>query len=192
MKSKFLLLTITLIALMNVSAAAQSKKGVAYSSLQKVAIATLADGYEVRGKATYTITAANSDDTLAGTLVYAIPDEARQKIALAAGKQIAAVPSTLTIKDVVVSFQKATGCPVVHIEISPMEMDAVGAKIRFVRKVVLDIQTLEPGSLDKPTPQQEMGMQFCVWTKQINNGGIRRGVIRRVNELINGEDSSSN
>lgn len=169
-------------------AASQKSKGVAFSSLQKVAIGNLADGYEVRGKATYTITAANSDDSLAGTLSYVIPDDARQKIAVATGKQVSAVPSNLTMKDVVASFQKTTACPVVHIEVGPLEMDAVGAKIKFPRKVVLDIQGMEPGSLEKPTPQQEMAMQFCVWTRQINNGGIRRGVIRRVNELINGEE----
>ena len=165
-----------------------SRKGVVFLTLTKVAIGSLADGYEVRGKATFTITAANSDDSLAGTLTYAIPDDARQKVALAAGKPISAVPSTLTVKDVVATFQKTTACPIVHIEVGPLEVDAAGAKIKFPRKVVLDIQGLEPGSLEKPNPQQEMAMQFCVWTKQINNGGIRRGVIRRVNELINGEE----
>ncbi|MEP7271348.1 MAG: hypothetical protein ABI882_07570 [Acidobacteriota bacterium] len=168
--------------------APQARKGVAFVTPQKVAIASLADGYEVRGKATFTVTAANSDDSLAGTLVYAIPDDARQKIAALAGKQVSAVPSSLTVKDVVASFQKGTSCPVVHLEVGPLEIDAVGAKVRFTRKVVLDIPGLEPGTLEKPTPAQEMAMQFCVWTKQINNGGIRRGVIRRINELINGDD----
>ena len=101
---------------------------------------------------------------------------------------MSAVNATVTAKDVVASFQKTTSCPVVHIEVGPLEMDASGAKIKFPRKVVLDIQGIEPGSMDKPGPQQEMAMQFCVWTKQINNGGIRRGVIRRVNELINGDE----
>ena len=168
--------------------AGQAKKGVTFSSLQKVAIGNLPDGYEVRGKATYTVTAANSDDSLAGVLSYVIPDDAKQKIAAATGKQASAIPSTITLKDVVASFQKTTACPVVHIEVGPLEMDAAGAKIKFPRKVVLDMQGIEPGSFEKPTPQQEMAMQFCVWTKQINNGGIRRGVIRRVNELINGDD----
>ncbi len=188
MKSKSIVFGIALIALMSVTGAAQSRKGVVFSTLTKVAIGSLADGYEVRGKVTFTITAANSDDSLAGTLTYTIPDDARQKVALAAGKQISAVPSTLTVKDVVAGFQKTTSCPTVHLEVGPLAIDAVGAKITFPRKITLDIQGLEPGSLDKPNPQQEMAMQFCVWTKQINSGGIRRGVIRRVNELINGDD----
>lgn len=207
MKSKSLIFTVALTSLLAVSGIAQTRrtvpttpkassfvsisqarKGVAFATLQKVAIGALADGYEVRGKATYTVTAANSDDSLAGTLSYVIPDDARQKIAAATGKAINTVPSTVTVKDVVAGFQKGTACPVVHLEVGPLEIDAAGAKIRFTRKVVLDIQGVEPGSLEKPTPMQEMGMQFCVWTKQINNGGIRRGVIRRINELINGDE----
>lgn len=176
-----------IIALASATGISQNRKGVTFSSAQKVAIGSLADGYEVRGKATFTITAANSDDSLAGTLTYVIPDDAKQKVAVAAGKPIASVPSTFTVRDVVATFQKTTACPVVHVEVGPLEIDAVGAKIKFTRKVVLDLQGIEPGTVDKPSPQQEMAMQFCVWTKQINNGGIRRGVIRRVNELIAGE-----
>jgi hypothetical protein len=174
---------------MAMAVAAQNRKRVVFLSQQKIAIGTLSDGSDVRGKATFTVTAANSDDTLAGIFTYVIPDEARQKIAQLTGKQLTAVPSTFTVKDVVASFQKQTACPVVHIDVGPMEMDAAGAKVKFARKVVLDISGVEPGSIEKPTPDQEMAMVFCVWTKQINNAGIRRGPIRRMNELINGEDS---
>jgi hypothetical protein len=174
---------------MAMAVAAQNRKRVVFLSQQKIAIGTLTDGSDVRGKATFTVTAANSDDTLAGIFTYVIPDEARQKIAQLTGKQLTAVPSTFTVKDVVASFQKQTACPVVHIEVGPMEMDAAGAKVKFARKVVLDISGVEPGSIEKPTPDQEMAMVFCVWTKQINSAGIRRGPIRRMNELINGEDS---
>jgi len=189
MKLRFFVFTIVLVGVMAMAVAAQSRKRVVFLSQQKIAIGTLSDGSDVRGKATFTVTAANSDDTLAGTFTYVIPDEARQKIAQLTGKQLTAVPSTFTVKDVVASFQKQTACPVVHIEVGPMEMDAAGAKVKFARKVVLDISGVEPGSIEKPTPDQEMAMVFCVWTKQINNAGIRRGPIRRMNELINGEDS---
>jgi len=189
MKLRFFVFTIVLVGVMAMAVAAQNRKRVVFLSQQKIAIGTLSDGSDVRGKATFTVTAANSDDTLAGTFTYVIPDEARQKIAQLTGKQLTAVPSTFTVKDVVASFQKQTACPVVHIEVGPMEMDAAGAKVKFARKVVLDISGVEPGSIEKPTPDQEMAMVFCVWTKQINNAGIRRGPIRRMNELINGEDS---
>jgi len=189
MKLRFFVFTIVLVGVMAMAVAAQNRKRVVFLSQQKIAIGTLSDGSDVRGKATFTVTAANSDDTLAGTFTYVIPDEARQKIAQLTGKQLTAVPSTFTVKDVVASFQKQTACPVVHIEVGPMEMDAAGAKVKFARKVVLDISGMEPGSIEKPTPDQEMAMVFCVWTKQINNAGIRRGPIRRMNELINGEDS---
>jgi hypothetical protein len=189
MKLRYFAFTIVLDGVMAMAVAAQNRKRVVFLSQQKIAIGTLSDGSDVRGKATFTVTAANSDDTLAGIFTYVIPDEARQKIAQLTGKQLTAVPSTFTVKDVVASFQKQTACPVVHIEVGPMEMDAAGAKVKFARKVVLDISGVEPGSIEKPTPDQEMAMVFCVWTKQINNAGIRRGPIRRMNELINGEDS---
>jgi hypothetical protein len=174
---------------MTTAAAAQSRKRAVFSTQQKIAIGTLTDSSDVRGKATFTVTAANSDDTLAGVFTYAIQDDARQKIAQLTGKQLTAVPSTFTVKDVVASFQKGTACPIVHIEVGPMEIDTAGTKVKFARKIVLDVTGVEPGSIEKPTPDQEMAMIFCVWTKQINNAGIRRGPIRRMNELINGEDS---
>ena len=192
MKLRFLVFTIALVGVMTMAASAQSRKRVVFSTQQKIAIGTLTDSSDVRGKATFTVTAANSDDTLAGTFTFVIPDDARQKIAQLTGKQLTAVPSSFAVKDVVASFQKQTLCPVIHIEVAPMEMDAAGTKVRFARKIVLDITGVEPGSIEKPTPDQEMGMVFCVWTKQINNAGIRRGPIRRINELINGEDSGSN
>src|SRR5438309_8423027 len=72
-----------------------------------------ADSYEVRGKATFTLTAANSDDSVAGTLIYTLPDDARQKVAQMTGKQLSEIPASITTKDVVANFQKATACPVV-------------------------------------------------------------------------------
>src|SRR5678810_562209 len=115
MKLRFFVFTIVLVGVMAMAVAAQNRKRVVFLSQQKIAIGTLSDGSDVRGKATFTVTAANSDDTLAGTFTYVIPDEARQKIAQLTGKQLTAVPSTFTVKDVVASFQKQTACPVVHI-----------------------------------------------------------------------------
>ncbi|HYE73107.1 MAG TPA: hypothetical protein VEF04_07250, partial [Blastocatellia bacterium] len=39
------------------------------------------EAYEVRGKASFTFTGANSDDSIAGVLTYALPEDARAKIA---------------------------------------------------------------------------------------------------------------
>jgi len=141
------------------------------------------DTYEVRGKATYTVTAANSDDSIAGTLVYTIPDDARQKVAQITGKPLTDIPATITTKDVVASFQKATACPVVHLEFTPMDISIAGVKDHFNR-FVLDVNETLPGATKG---QQEIATLFCVWTKQINAGRARRGVIARMNVILNGE-----
>jgi hypothetical protein len=138
----------------------------------------IGEGYafDVRGKATFTLSAANMDDTVAGTIVYTIPVDARQKVAEITGKPLAQIPESVTVKDVVAGFQKATSCPTVLLEFSPMDIDIAGVKSHFNR-FVLDI---------KEGPS-EMAQLFCVWTRQINNGRSRRGVIARVNGILNGE-----
>jgi hypothetical protein len=133
------------------------------------------DAYDVRGKASLTLTAANSDDTVTGNLTYTVPDDARQKIASMTGKPLAQVPSTVTLKDITGSFQPTTACPVIHLEFSPTQVDIAGVKAVFGR-FVLDINQ----------SSQEKDLLFCKWAEQINSSRSRRGIIRRLNELING------
>jgi hypothetical protein len=142
------------------------------------------DAFDVRGKATFTVTAANvSDDTVAGTIVYTIPVDARRKVAEISGKPLAQVPESVTVKDAIASFQKATSCPTVLLEFSPMDIDIAGVKSHFNR-FVLEIKEDFKGLT---SAQQEMVKLFCVWTNQIKLNRQRRGVIARVNGILNGE-----
>ena len=163
-------------------------KAVAYSTAPKLVIAKLksgeADAYDVRGKVSFTITAANSDDTVAGTLTYTLPDDARQKIASMSGKAVNAISPTVTRKDIVASFQKATEPPVLHLEITGMDVDVAGVKMRFSR-IVLDINARDSHPQDYSV--QEMEALITVWARQILNGRSRRGIIARMNKVINGE-----
>jgi len=197
MKPKALSLTILSLCLLaaSVSVAAQQqqkKKPETISTPAKLVVTKLkvseGEAYEVRGKAVFTLAAANSDDTVAGTLVYTIPDEARQKIAQITGKPLSAIPASVTAKDVVAEFQKATACPTVHLEFKPMDVDIAGVKNHFNR-FVLDIDEKQPGA-SKGT--QDLATLFCVWTRQINAGQQRRGIIRTMNQILNGEEEDSN
>lgn len=164
-------------------------KPVVFTTAPKLAIAKLkiseTETYDVRGKITFTVTAANSDDTIAGTVNYTIPDDARQKIAALTGKPLNSVPSSITRKDVLAGFQKATAPPLIHLEISPMEVDVVGAKVHFNR-VQLDINAREGGNVTLYS-SEEMEALFTVWAKQILAGRARRGIITRMNKAINGD-----
>jgi hypothetical protein len=158
----------------------QSAKPVVYTTPPKLAIGKLKSGesnlYEVRGKATFTITAANNDDTVAGTLIYAIPDDARQKIAQASGRPLNSIPASMMKKDVVAGLQAGTACPVVHLEIGPLVLDVAGTRLQFKRIVLDIIETTE-----------EVPQHFCAWTRQINAKRQRRGIIASLNRLITGE-----
>jgi hypothetical protein len=128
---------------------------------------------EVRVKVTFTITAANYDDTMVGTLVFGIPEDARKKISEVACEPLSSIPSSVTQKDVVAGFRKGTSCPTVSIEIGATELDVAGAILSFKRIAVDMIET-----------PQEVPQHFCLWTRQINAKRPHRGVIASLNRLI--------
>src|SRR5262245_7812229 len=169
-------------------AAPLTPKPVAFTTAPKVTVAKLkiseTDTYDVRGKITFTITAANSDDTVAGTVNYTIPDDARQKIAAMTSKPLNSVPSSLTRKDTVAGFQKMTAPPIIHMEIGAMEVDVVGAKIQFNR-IQLDITAHD--STDKKYSNEEIETLLTKWAQQISAGRPRRGIIATMNKRIAGE-----
>ncbi len=167
-------------------------KPVVYTTAPKLVIAKLKkdeqDIYDVRGRVTFTVTSANSDDTVGGIMNYVIPDDARQKIAMASGKQISEVPTSVTRKDIFATFQQGTGAPVIHLEISPMDFDVAGLKLKFNR-IVVDINGHD--GLAEPYTKEEMEALFTLWAKQINNQRQRRGPIQRMNKVINGEPADN-
>jgi hypothetical protein len=168
-------------------------KPVVFTTAPKLVIAKLKNGeqdiYDVRGKVTFTVTSANSDDTVGGIIKYVIPDDARQKIATVSGKQMSEVPTSITRKDIFATFEEGTGAPVIHLEISPMDVDVAGLKLKFNR-IVVDVNGRDGGPIE-PYTKEEMEALFTVWAKQINNQRQRRGPIQRMNKVINGEPAEN-
>ena len=164
-----------------ISVQAQAKKGKTYTTAAKMVVTKLkvSDGesLDVRGKATFTLTAANNDDSLAGTITYVLPEDARAKIAQITGKPLAQIPASISQTDVVGQFQKLTECPVVNIDFPAMDLMVHGAKIHFNRFVV----SIKEG-------EHDISIYVCTIAKQINKGLPRRGPIRRINEILNGEE----
>lgn len=197
MKNKFFSVLVTFVCLFSAAVLANAQqatpKPVVFTTAPKLVLAKLKSGdqdaYEVRGKVTYTITAANSDDTVAGTLVYTIPDDARQKIAAMSGKPLTTVPASITRKDIIAGFQKGTAAPIIHLETSPMDVDVTGVKMTFNR-IVIDVNGREGGGITQYT-KEEMEVLFAVWAKQINVGRARRGIVARMNKVINGEPDTN-
>jgi hypothetical protein len=162
-------------------------KPVVYTTSPKLTVAKIGEGegYDVRGKISFTIQAANSDDTIAGVVSYTIPDDARQKIAAITGKSLGSVPSSITRKDSVAEFEKMTGPPIIKLVIKPIEVDVVGAKMRFNR-VTLDVPAHD--SSDQKYSNEEMETLITKWAQQIANGRPRRGIIAQMNRRIAGEE----
>jgi hypothetical protein len=135
------------------------------------------DTYEVRGRAMFTLVAANGDGSLVGTITYNIPDEARARIAQLTGKPVTQIPVRVIHKDVVATFQKATECPVLHLEFTPLDINVAGANLHFNR-FVLDIS--EDG--------QRLNRLLCVVAKQLNANRTFRGPVKQINAILAGEE----
>ena len=132
---------------------------------------------EIRGKAALTVTAANSDDTITGTFVYALPDEARQTLAKLANQPLSSIPALLAKKEVSATFQKDSACPWLRWEVNPEVLEIAGIRLR-----------LKPVVLDVPETRDYLGQLFCHWARQINVNRQRRGIIAAINRALTGEE----
>lgn len=143
----------------------------------------LADGSSsvVRGRATLTVVKANEDNSLSGTLVYLLPDEARQKLAKTAERKLAEIPNNITQKDLMVNFQRGTACPLIRLQVPVNDAQIGNATLHF-DAVTLDIHE---------TPDQ-INQLFCSWTRQINAKRQRLGIIAAINRLITPEEDVEN
>lgn len=183
-------------AVANAQAPAQvTPKAVTYTTKPKLIIAKLKKGEqelaEVRGNASFTLVGANSNGTFAGTFTYTIPDAARQKIAEASGQPLNSIPASITRKDVEAEFQKGTDLPILHLEISTKQdkmasLNVAGVNIVFTR-VSVDINGRNPDAGAPAYTNEEMEALFSKIAIQMNKGRAYRGVVTRMNKVINGE-----
>jgi hypothetical protein len=133
---------------------------------------------DIRGQMIFTITAANADDSIVGTLVYIIPDNARQKVSEKLGQPLTAIPANVTTKGIVTGFEKGAHCPEIRFPFGSMEAEVAGAKLHFDRFTL----TLNES-------EQELSKLFCIWTSRVNSGrGEERGVVAFINRLLTGEE----
>jgi len=132
---------------------------------------------EVSGEATYTIEAANSDDSFAGTFVYNIPEDTRQKLAKVAGKSLSDIPSKFEQKDVIAEFERNTKCPDLRLEFPKPKIKCSGIEIHFDCFVLI-----------LPDTAQEVSKLMCHFAQRVFSGRPNEGrYAGRINALLNPE-----
>lgn len=134
------------------------------------------EAIEIVGKATYTITAFNSDESLEGTFIFAIADVERQQIARAMNKELIEIPSTISKQEVIAQFAKLSECPRLEFDFPTMELEISGAKMQVKR-----------GLLNLKETDNEPTLTLCIIARQIK-GGLsprrnRRALYARLNCL---------
>lgn len=160
---------------------AQTRQPIAFTTPSKIVAVFLEQPdkptLEIRGKAALTVTAATNDDTLIGTFVYALPDEARQTLASLANQPLNSIPALLSKKEVKATFLKGSACPWLRWEMNPETLEIKGIHLH-IKPVVLDV----------PETQDYLSQLFCHWARQINVNRQRRGIIAAINRALTGEE----
>lgn len=129
---------------------------------------------EIIGKATYTVTALNSDESLVGTLFFALADAERQKIAQAMNKELSDVPMIIREHEAIGQFHKLTECPRLQFDFPAMDLEIAGAKMQL-KPFILNLKKDD----DLPT------FVLCKRAWRIANGLDRRADGRRLNRILN-------
>jgi hypothetical protein len=128
---------------------------------------------EIVGKAVFTLTAMNADDSLEGILTFTLSDKGRQTIAQVIQKPLTEIPAAISAKEVVGQFQKQTECPVLQLDFPSMELEAAGARVKLER-FTLNLKESDDG----------VTIYLCTIARQIKRGFGHHSV-RRVNERLN-------
>jgi hypothetical protein len=131
---------------------------------------------KVHGKVSFTITTANEDDTVTGTVVFTVAEDVRQKIAELNGSDLKSTPASYSKKDVLAHFRKGTACPVLYLEISKIELELGG--------VTACLDRISPVINESP---EQISLLFCSWARQINTDRHRLGIIAAINRLLSGD-----
>jgi hypothetical protein len=138
-----------------------------------------ADGKSVDlpGQMVFSLSQANSDDTLTGTMIYVLPDATRATLAAQTAQPLQNIPPFLMQTKVAAVWAKETGCPYLRMECGELAFEILSGKIHFKRVTLEFLET-----------QDYLPQLLCHWTRQLNTKKQRRSIITAINRALAGEE----
>jgi hypothetical protein len=128
------------------------------------------------GQASLTLLEAGSDDTLRALLIISLPGEERRRL----GKQGLELPETIHRQEMQLRWHKGTSCPDIDLDLQATRFEVNGLQmVTGQTKVRIDVSLRTVETL----PQL-----LCSWTRQINSGRPRLGIVMAINRLLIRED----
>jgi hypothetical protein len=169
----------------------KAKGGVSIQTENKMLTAKLmldkVNFIEVTGKAVFRLTSGNSDDSLTGIFTYTLLAEDRHRVAQAINKRADEVPSVVVQDEVAAQFAKNTECPTIALDLLAMDL-AFSEKALHFNRFVLEFK-FAPGTAEPKDKQEHAARVICTLARRIKTGfTLGRSPLRRLNELLNGED----
>lgn len=169
-----------LMGCLSISLQAQEQRPQTISSVpREVMLEVNVDGDKklgLNGKAIFTPTEGNSDDTLTGVLVYEISDDSRRLLAKQSNKLLTEILNNVTVKEVIAQFERHAKCPELRFEFSEVTIAVAGSAGRAKRfKLIF------------PETEQELSKLLCQWARRVESGRGTRGMASRFNRLVKGD-----
>lgn len=137
----------------------------------------------VQALASLTLIEANADDTLRGLLVLTLDESERRRLSRLKGQSDLdwqTLPEMLGRREVRIKWVRGTACPDLDLELPSFNLDYAGRKLEvpaFRFRIDIAQETVEA------IPQL-----LCGWTRQINTGHPRLGIILAINRLLISEE----
>jgi hypothetical protein len=163
-------------------AGTQTRQPVVFSTPPQVASLTVrapnAQPRRLDALVAYTLTSALTDDTLAGTLnisFVSISKKGKPPIPLT-DDLLQGLPQTISRQNVSAGFVRQTSCPRLKLQIAEVALEGSAAVIESFVIVLPEKQ------------DDEVSQLLCFWTTQINSNRVRKGIVARINRLIQVED----
>jgi len=139
---------------------------------QRIELRRPDDPQTYHGQASLTLLEAGSDDTIRALLVVTLTSEERQRL----GQPGLELPETIGRQELRLRWHKGTSCPDIDLDLPIVRLAASGRQLetRPTRiRIDVSLRTVET------LPQL-----LCSWTRQINAGRPRQGIIMAINRLL--------
>jgi hypothetical protein len=132
---------------------------------------------DLPGQMVFSLSQAKEDDTLAGTMIYVLPDATRETLAQQTAQPLKNIPPYLMQTNVAAAWGKETACPYLRMESGELAFEILSGKIHFKRVTLEFLET-----------QDYLPQLLCHWTRQLNTKKRRRSIIAAINRALTGEE----
>jgi hypothetical protein len=147
---------------------------------QRIELRRPDDPQTYHGQASLTLLEAGSDDTIRAQLVVTLTSEERQRL----GQPGLELPETIGRQELRLRWHKGTSCPDIDLDLPTVRLAVSQAVSQAVNGRQLETRPTRVRIDVSLRTVETLPQLLCSWTRQINAGRPRQGIIMAINRLL--------